>query len=171
MGKRRPLQRKGDVLTTTNAQLRGVKGWLLFLCLNLTILDPSAVLANLFAVTEAAKPSFDQHPEVLRFVLVNGVLRLALVVASLYVGISLWRGLAGAPAIAGKYLLAVFAYSAVAPFLPVIAGAREYASDNIMLFNCLNSLVTMAYVLAWYVYLKRSKRVKATYSAGPPGHG
>ena len=144
-----------------------MKGWLLFLCLNLTILDPSAVLANLFVATEAAKPYFDQHPEVLRLMLVNGVLRLALVVASLYAGISLWRGLAGAPAIAGKYLLAVFAYSAVAPFLPVMAGAREYSSDKIIALNCLNSLITMVYVVAWYIYLKRSRRVKATYRGDP----
>lgn len=161
--------RRGErvALNQTSAELKGVKGWLLFLCLNLTILDPSAVLANLFVVTEAAKPAFDQHPEVLRLMLVNGVLRLALMVASLYAGISLWRGLAGAPAIAQKYFLAVFAYSAVAPFLPVMAGARDYASDNIIAMNCLNSLVTMVYVVTWYIYLKRSRRVKATYGAGP----
>jgi len=159
-GERVALNQKG-------AEPRGVRGWLLFLCLNLTILDPSAVLANIFVVTEAAKPYFDRHPEVLVLMLVNGVLRLALVVASLYAGISLWRGLTGAPAIAEKYLLAVFCYSVAAPFLPVMAGAREYSSSKIIALNCLNSLVTMVYVVVWYIYLKRSRRVKATYRASP----
>ena len=48
-----------------------------------------------------------------------------------------------------------------------MVGARDYASDNIIALNCLNSLFTIVYVVIWYLYLKRSRRVKATYGAGP----
>ncbi|MGD0232751.1 MAG: DUF2569 family protein [Syntrophorhabdales bacterium] len=144
-------------------ELKGVKGWLLLLCLSLAIFDPSAVLVNLFVVTDAARPYFARHPEFFRLILINGIIRIAFSVFSLYAGISLWRCLAGAPAIAGKYLLAVSAYALVTPFIPGLLGAGLYSSAETFAISCLNSLLTIAYAGAWYLYLKRSRRVKATY--------
>ena len=45
-------------MESASAELKGVRGWLLFLCVTLTVLDPSAVLINLFIVADAAKPYF-----------------------------------------------------------------------------------------------------------------
>jgi hypothetical protein len=150
-------------LESTGRELKGVWGWLLLLCVTLTILDPSAVLINLFFVADAAKPYFVKHPGFFRLILVNGVAGIALSVFSLYAGISLWKRLPGALAVARKYLKTVFAYSILAPFLPRLVGSTLHASHDTFVLTCLNSLFTIVYTGIWYLYLSRSRRVRATY--------
>lgn len=149
----------------TAEELKGVRGWLLLFCLNLTILDPSAVLFNLFVVSNLAKPYFSQHPGFFRLVLVNGVVGIALAVFSLYAGVSLWKRLPGAPAAAKKYLAAISAFSIAAPFLPSLFGSEDVPNRETFYLNCLNSLFTLIYATAWYLYLKRSRRVRETYGS------
>ncbi len=144
-------------------ELKGVGGWLLFLCVTLTVLDPSAVLINLFIVADAAKPYFPEHPGFFRLILVNGVAGIALSVFSLYAGISLWKRLPGAIAVARKYLRTVCAYSVLAPFLPRLIGSTFQATDETFALTCLNSFFTIIYAGIWYLYLNRSRRVRATY--------
>jgi hypothetical protein len=148
-----------------NEQYRGVKGWLLILCLNIAILDPLTMLLTIFLVTGATKPYFGEHPELLRLCLASGICRLALAVFSVYAGLGLWKVVPGALPVAKKYLLAVVLYSVVASFLPVLVGVpresyQEFAGDTVF-----NSFVTMAYAIIWYIYLQRSKRVRATYAS------
>ena len=145
-------------------KLKGVRGWLLFFCFSLTVLDPSAVIFNLFTAADAAKPYFAEDPGLLRLVLANGVAGIALSVFSLYAGISLWKRLPGAPAVARKYLLTVLAYSVLAPFLPYLFGPTKLGgSRESFALISINSLFTILYVGAWYLYLDRSRRVRATY--------
>jgi hypothetical protein len=146
-----------------DARYRGVRGWLLILCLNIAILDPLTMLLTVFLVTNATKPYFGEHPELLRLCLASGVCRVALAVFSVYAGLALWRIAPGAVSVAKKYLLAVLIYSLVAASLPVIVGIpaesyQEFAGQTVF-----NSFLTMAYAITWYIYLQRSKRVKATY--------
>ncbi len=152
-------------MTNQGREYQGVRGWLLILCLNIAILDPFTMLVTILVVTDATKPYFGEHPDLLRLCLVSGICRLALAVFSVYAGVSLWRVLPGALSVAKKYLLCVVLYSVVAAFLPVLVGVpkesyQEFAGDTVF-----NSFVTMAYAMAWYVYLQRSKRVKATYAS------
>jgi len=153
-------------VSNQNEQHRGVRGWLLILCLNITILDPLTMLFTIFLVTSATKPYFGEHPELLRLCLASGLCRLALAVFSVYAGIALWKIVPGAVSVARKYFLAVLLYSIVASLLPVLVGIpresyQEFAGQTIF-----NSFLTMAYAIAWYIYLQRSTRVKATYPSG-----
>jgi hypothetical protein len=148
-------------------EMSGVRGWLFLLCLNLTVLDPLAILSTLFAAANGLKPDFERYPALFRLILISGVCRLGLAVFSVYSGIALWRVMPGAVSIARKYLKAVFAYSAFALFLPGLVGLpedlyREMAGPDLM-----SSLLTLAYAAAWYIYLRRSKRVEATYMKEP----
>ncbi len=144
-------------------ELKGVRGWLLLLCVTLTVLDPSAVLINLFFVADAAKPYFVRHPGFFRLVLVNGVVGIGLSVFSLYAGISLWKLLPGAVGAARGYLRTVFAYSIIAPFIPRLVGSTFHVSQDTFVLACLNSVFTIVYAAIWYLYLSRSARVRATY--------
>ncbi len=143
--------------------LKGVKGWLLFLCLCLTVLDPLSIVTNLFIATDAAKTEFERHPEFLTFILVSGVCRIALMVFSIYAGISLWKVVPGAVLVAKKYLQAVLFYSVFAVFLPRIVGLPDEIYRDLAAANLVNSLLTICYVAAWFLYLTHSKRVRATY--------
>jgi len=144
-------------------QYNGVKGWLLLLCINLTILDPFAMLFNLFSVTYLTKPHFDVFPALLHLVLIGGVCSLALMVFSIYAGMSLWKVLPNAVSTVKKYFFAVFFYSLFSVMLPSIVGLPEKAQTDFSANTALNSLITVLYVAGWFVYLNRSRRVKATY--------
>jgi hypothetical protein len=147
-------------LEGTDSKLKGVRGWLLLLCLNLAVFDPVLVLVNLFMGTQAA--DFNRHPEMLRLTVVAGVPTIALMVFSLYAGLSLWKRVPGAVAVARKYLICLLLFSVLSLFLPGMVGIREAA--EVAALNTLGVVITTIHVAAWYVYLIFSKRVKATYA-------
>jgi hypothetical protein len=142
---------------------RGVKGWLLLLCLNLTILDPLAMLLSLFSVANASRPLFDKYPGLLTLIAVSGVCRLAVAVFSVYAGLALWRVVPGAVDIARKYLMAVVLYTVFAFFLPVLIGLPQDLAQEIAGSSFIAGLLTISYAVIWYAYLVHSKRVRATY--------
>jgi hypothetical protein len=147
----------------TKPKLKGVKGWLLLLCLNLAVFDPTAVLLNLFMATNSTGADFGKHPELLRLTFIGGVPRIALMVFSLYAGLSLWKMVPGAVATARKYLVCLFLFSMFSLFLPNMVGVTEKLYPGISAANDINVMITMAHIAAWYLYLGLSKRVKATY--------
>ncbi len=144
-------------------KLEGVKGWLFLLCVSLTVLDPLAVIFSLFMSTSSEGPYLDQHPEFFRLVLVSGICRLGLMVGSLYAGLALWRVVPGAVAVARKYLSALFLYSVFSLFLPALVGVSEARYPGTETLFSLNATFTMVYIAFWYIYLRRSRRVRATY--------
>jgi hypothetical protein len=144
---------------------QGVKGWLLILCLNLTILDPFAMLLSLFSVANASKPLFDKYPGLLTLIAVSGVGRLAVAVFSVYAGLALWRIAPGAVSTARKYFMAVVLYTLFAFFLPARVGLPEDLAQEIAGSSSIAGMLTISYAFIWYVYLNRSKRVRATYRA------
>lgn len=147
------------------SELKGVKGWLLLLCINLSILDPFANLFNLAIGTHLGRQYFEQNLALQKLMVINGVCSIALAVYSIYAGISLWRVLSNAVITAKKYLGAAFAYSILSLFLPHLIGLSEEIQKEVGATSLFNSFVTALYLYAWYQYLQRSKRVKATYIA------
>ncbi len=146
---------------------KGIKGWLLLLCITLTILDPVSMLLNLFAASNLAKPFFETHKNLFNLILVSGIFTIGLIIFSIYAGLCLWRLTANAVSIAKKYFKSIFVYSAVAIFLPDIFGVSEDIYKKIGGNHVLNSLITMCYAIAWYIYLSKSKRVRFTYNHNP----
>jgi hypothetical protein len=142
---------------------RGIKGWLLILCLSFTILDPLVMLLSVFSITNAAKPLFDQYPGLLRLIAVSGVCRLAIAVSSIYAGLALWRVTPGAVGIARKYLMAVFVYTVFAFFLPAMVGLPQDLAQEIAGSSFVAGMLTVSYAVIWFLYLSHSRRVKATY--------
>ncbi len=65
-----------------------MKGWLLLLCINLSILDPFANLLNLAIERTLGVRYFDQNPALQRLMVINGVCSIALAAPSIYAGIS-----------------------------------------------------------------------------------
>jgi hypothetical protein len=87
-------------------------------------------------------------------------------VYSIYAGISLWRAIPTAPETAGKYFIVVALYAVVSVFLPALVGVPEDIYKAMAGSALANGLITVVYAALWYLYLKKSKRVKATYT--PP---
>jgi len=151
-------------LGNMETQYRGVKGWLLLLCICLTILDPFSAFMTLIAVTNAAKPYFDQYPALFRLVLIGGVCSTFLIVFSIYAGLSLWRVVPNAVTTAKRYFISAFLYALLSMFLPVMVGVSEKSVPEFSQGASLNNVIVIVYLAIWYLYLMRSKRVKATYT-------
>jgi hypothetical protein len=158
-------------VSETDADLKGVKGWLLLLCVLLTVFDPSVVLMSLFVVSDGARASYDLRPEIFRLILASGVLRIGLAVFSIYAGMSLWKLAPKAVTTARCYLVAIAVSSVFMLFLPLMLGISEDSQSGIAQESILNTLLTVFYVAVWYAYLARSKRVRATYSKVGEGAG
>lgn len=152
-----------DLLDRGDERYKGVRGWLLLLCVTLTLLDPLAAFLNITYTTHLAKPHFHHVTGLTRLVLISGAASIALAIFSLYAGISLWKVAPGAVLTAKKYLLTVLAYSLFSLALPSLAGLSAEYREKILEGSFLTNLPTGVYVLAWYLYLERSKRVRATY--------
>ncbi|OPY68847.1 MAG: hypothetical protein A4E57_01533 [Syntrophorhabdaceae bacterium PtaU1.Bin034] len=157
------FKKERDIMDRVDLQLKGVRGWLLLLCINLTVLDPSAILINLFLITSTANPYFEKHPEFFRLMVTTGVFRIALLVFSVYAGLSLWKVVPGAVAIVRKYFFFVVLYSLLTVVLPTVLQVPSHLANEMAGPNLANAGLTIVYVAVWYLYLKRSKRVRATY--------
>jgi hypothetical protein len=81
----------------------------------------------------------------------------------MYAGVSLWRVSPNAAASAKRYLVVLFHYSFFSIFLPQLVGLSEKTTTEIYKDNPLYNLLVMLEACMWYFYLRKSKRVKATY--------
>lgn len=146
----------------------GVKGWLLMLSVTLTILDPLTGFFTLMTITNLLKPHFNEDPGLFRIVLIQGICNTCLIVYSMYAGVSLWRIVPNALTTAKRYLHVLFYYSFLAIFLPSLVGLSEKTQMDFYKMNPINNIIVMIYTALWYLYLMKSRRVKATYSEERP---
>jgi hypothetical protein len=153
---------------TDQSQYKGVRGWLLLLAISLTILDPLAIIVGVFGALALPESNLERYPEMLNFLIVSGGSRLALAVFSIYAGAALWRVQPGAPTIAKRYFQAATIYSALALLLPRMVGLPDELHRQMAGATLVSSASTLFYIAAWYTYLVKSKRVRATYEEKAP---
>jgi hypothetical protein len=132
----------------------------------MAILSPLTGLINLMAVTEELKPYFDQDPALFKLVLISGICNICLFVYSMYAGVSLWKVVPNAVLSAKRYLVVLFHYSFFSIFLPQLVGLSEKTQTEIYRVNPILNLLVMLEAFLWYLYLRKSKRVKETYGGG-----
>jgi hypothetical protein len=154
-------------LGQNDGDLKGVGGWLLVLCLLLTVLDPFVALSYLFAQTQEAAGISDLQVEVFRFFVVQGALAIGLAVFSMYAGLSLWKIAPKAIRTAQYYLMTEAAFSFLPFFLPALLGVSDDFRSDVVVFDLLNAVAATAYASIWYAYLSRSRRVTNTYREEP----
>jgi len=145
----------------TGPPLIGVRGWLLLLCVILTVISPLVVLAG------SARP--------LHHVLVGGMTarqavailadvlaRFAVAGYGVYAGYRLWAIRPGAVATAKLYFALKLCFAVVWPwlFLEIV----NVASNRIFLIGWIGGIIG-AFILfvVWYFYLLKSRRVANTY--------
>lgn len=150
-------------MNTINKDYKGVKGWLLLLCVSMAILTPMTGLTSLLAVSDTLKPYFDKDPALFKLVLISGICNICLLVYSMYAGVSLWRIVPNAVVTAKRYLVVLFHYSFFSIFLPQLVGLSEKTQTEFYKDNPIFNLLVMFEAFMWYLYMRKSKRVKATY--------
>lgn len=145
------------------ASYKSVGGWLLLLCLGLTIFSPLWTFYNLVTTYEQTHQLFNQYPGFQSVFYFDSFLSVGLMIFSIRAGICLWRIKPGAVKIAKNYLLIFLGYTIIAIFLPFMAGLPSSANDIMIPEVIKGAVKSIFYFGVWYSYLSVSKRVKATY--------
>ena len=141
-------------------QYKGVRGWLLFFCLSLTIFVPLFTLYNIISAYNEISSQFYQLPNLLNLVIIAGLSTF-----SIYVGIKVWRVKPGAVRIAKNYLLLYLGYM-VLGILFLLFDSLQAGVDKAIIGELARVVIpSFTNFALWYSYLSKSKRVKATFSA------
>jgi hypothetical protein len=136
----------------------GVGGWLALFCVGLLVLTPAVTLISLSSGLELIRYS-ETLPGLKAYLLFDAIAGLGLTAFSITTGIALVRVKKNAVRLAGWYLAFYFGYALFETVMPYALGVSlEWTSE---MSNELARIAT--YVIVWAAYLKKSKRVRATY--------
>jgi hypothetical protein len=147
-------------------QYRGVGGWLLLFIVSLTIITP--VFQGYIVYNELKLYHAAPSPLLFKILAVDWSMRVILLVLGIYAGISLWRVKPGAPRVAKTYLVAVFAQQVVLLLMGFWIASKLAATPENIGSVIMEPLRSIIYVVIWYSYLNKSKRVAATYPVFSP---
>jgi hypothetical protein len=139
---------------------KGIAGWLLLLCLVLTVLFPAGAISDLLTSYVQIKLDSQELTKFRIFEIIDSMLNIGITLFGIYAGISLWKLKSGAVGLAKKYLIIDLAYSLATCFLPFLAGLPVQIFDT---FLNETALFHVTLVIVWYLYLVKSKRVKETF--------
>lgn len=155
-------------ITTSNAAnaviVVGVKGWLLFLCVALTIIGPAVTLYSVGSSFGQMSSSFQNLPDLKLAVMVESIVNLAMSAFGAYAGYLLWRIKPKAVMTAKIYFLLFGTFSLLSPslFLELanLPTEVEKTIEDALIKQATRGLLSS---IIWLTYLFKSKRVKMTY--------
>ena len=150
--------------SASQRQYKGIRGWLLLLCVNLTIFNPIVTVVNIASNYSANAGHFDQFPNLRILTALDVVLALGVMAFSVYAGVALWRVQPRAVQTAKNYYLCFLAYAVIAATFPFMSGLPSEEISAILKGNVKIVGRTAVEVAIFSLYLHRSKRVKATYA-------
>ncbi|MGH8551018.1 MAG: DUF2569 family protein, partial [Methylococcales bacterium] len=150
---------------TVESSYKGVGGWLLFLCLSLTIFNPLGALLKFFSTIQEISKYGSTMPNLSGMVVIDGILSAVLMIFSVNAGLALWRVQPEAVQLAKRFLLVVLAYQAVAVVLVFMMVPTTVSSNRLADAIVPEIARALFYFTVWYSYLSVSKRVRATYTS------
>lgn len=139
-----------------------VGGWLLFLCVSLTILTPLLNFSTIMTELKDANAVSAYYPDIYQAVMVEVVFTLIMIAASVYVGASLWSIRPQAVFKAKLFLGVLPFFTLLGIFLTYLllpaVGQSVFAKQSI--FTVVRAFI---YSGIWFFYLSNSQRVAETY--------
>lgn len=164
---------KGVLGGDERQEYKGVGGWLLWLCISLTLLGPLIMLGSIFTEYRAAAQYSDQivlsgsfgdrFPGLTTYVTIECVLGALLAAFSIYAGVGLWRVRPHAVGTARTYFLLSVVYQVFIAALVPFAGLPQWMQDVVYSHQKRSAITAMGACMIWISYLNRSDRVKNTF--------
>jgi len=151
------------VKTLEFPQYDKVGGWLLLFCLSLLLFSPLMLYIRLSETWDAAGPLFERYPAFREMVTFDTILNIGLAAFGFYTGILLLVISLKAVKVAKIYLLVGLFVFIIEPFLFFSVGFPSEVSEAAFWEALKGSFQGFIYVIIWYAYLIKSKRVKGTY--------
>lgn len=145
--------------------LKGVGGWLLILCLMLTVVGP--VVVSWLAAHEYRHfaPYFESASGLQAAIVASIAIKACAVSYGIYAGVGLWTVRPGAVATAKSALLWGLAADVVAAMLRITLGPASGSHAGLLLQVMGAVILDVAFFTLCFAYLNRSARVQATYGA------
>jgi hypothetical protein len=145
--------------------LVGVGGWLLFFCIGLTILGPIIGAVRISDSWIKAEPAFDRFPSVRTATLFETCGSIAIVLYGFIVGCLIWNGVPYGKRIAKQYLLICLIAVVIVKLVTVwlIRDLPSVTVDAVITAVLPGLLAAAISTLIWWLYFKRSVRVRNTY--------
>ena len=147
---------------TASPGLNGVGGWLVFFCVQLTILAPLFTLAMMSVSWEQVKPAFAEFPGLKTAIVWESFGSVALIIYGFIVGCMIWNGNPNGRDIAKRFLLIRLVGFIAFEFITLLlipAALTMAALGGVIVAGFPQVVVT----LAWWFYFKESERVRNTY--------
>jgi hypothetical protein len=147
-------------------ELKGIGGWLLFLCIYLFLFEPLRAVLGLLALSQSAGGS-----AAMQNVLVFGaVLQTAIGAFSLFTAFMLIRLRPAALSLAKIYFVIMLTLGVLGLGMVGLAMVGPFSDPSIgaavrgpAIFTAVTQILISG---AWLVYLEQSRRVRATFAAG-----
>jgi hypothetical protein len=146
-----------------DSPLRGVRGWLLFFVITLTVLNPAATAIGQWLSWSQVASFFDRLPGLFVLSAVNLFVAIVLAVFSVYAGIALWRLRVGAVQTARVFLIVGAVYALISPFFVLLVGLPASANGQLAATALESAARGVVYYVLWLSYLLQSKRVQTTF--------
>ncbi|MCI0561966.1 MAG: zinc ribbon domain-containing protein [Nitrososphaera sp.] len=144
---------------------KGVKGWLLFLCISMIILGPLLTIGNLSTNYNAVAPFFKRFPGVHTATLIQIYGTIALLAFGVCAGVALWSRAKNAVALARKYFWTCITFWWLILFVTAfVANLPKEVTNEIIAEGMVQAIVGSLSAGLWLLYLSRSRRVFATYT-------
>lgn len=139
--------------------LKGVKGWLLVLCIILTVVSPAITVYSVAVSWQATSPLFEKVPGLAGLIMLDSLLNLGIAGFAVYVGVRLWSAKPGADKTAMSFMVALPILRALMFMIVLFSDVRGLGFAAFMaLFQA------SVFAMVWHAYLDRSKRVQATFA-------
>ena len=147
-------------------QLKGVGGWLLFICISGTILAPAASVFYVSALLTHVVENWDGFQFGVSLRLLGGIANLGSAAYSAYVGAALWTIKPDAVRTAKVFLIVVLICTSIMDLAALALGEsilywwEPTPTVGTTVLHLVGNAISFA---VWFSYFSTSKRVKATY--------
>jgi len=144
----------------------GIGGWLLFFCVQLTILGPLYSYAQIIDTWAQTEPAFELYPSLRTALLWENVGFSAIGVYGFIVGCIVWSGNRHGDSIAKRYLLVRLGSYFVIELVGLTIISQHPAIVEAAIIPLIGgAIVQVGYFSIWWLYFQRSRRVRNTYSS------
>lgn len=155
-----------------NNNYKGIKGWLLLLCVSLTILIPISSIIFDFSTFGSLlwinRSMLSEEADIISVKIIIGCVVCFKNIISITAGISLWRKSICSVNVAKFYLIVLLLLSIISSFMPFLANIFLGFGKAIIWAIAIESTVfSIAFFTIWYLYLSKSKRIKETFPSAP----
>jgi hypothetical protein len=161
---RAPIFSASTVSSDDYTALVGVKGWLKFFCIVLTVISPLLMLGQISLNWRETEPYLSTFPNLRTAAVLENCFLLAMMGFSILAGSALWSRKHGAVDLTKKFLVVSLAYSMVSPFLLIaLTNLPAEVNNEIVKEGIKGAIRGIVFFTVWFSYLKVSKRVRHTY--------